>query len=48
MMGQQKDYQQKFFITGFDLDKRVPEDHILRKIDEQIDFEKALNFLYGT
>lgn len=42
MMGQQKDYQNKLFITGFNLDKRVPKDHILRKIEKQIDF----NFIY--
>lgn len=42
MMGQEKDYQQKFFITGFNLDKRVPKEHILRKIHEKIDF----NFIY--
>ena len=42
MMGQQKDYQQMFFITGFNLDKRVPKDHLLRKIHEKIDF----NFIY--
>jgi len=42
MMGQQKDFQNKFFITGFNLDKRVRRDHVLRKIHEQIDF----NFIY--
>ena len=42
MMGQQKDYQNKLFITGFNLDKRIPEDHILRKIDQLVDF----NFIY--
>jgi len=41
-MGQQKDYQNKLFITGFNLDKRVPKEHILRKIDKLIDF----NFIY--
>jgi transposase len=43
MMGHQSDYQQKLFITGFNLDKRIPKDHILRKISEKIDF----NFIYG-
>jgi hypothetical protein len=42
MMGQQEDYQNKIFITGFNLEKRVPKDHISRKIHEQIDF----NFIY--
>ena len=43
MMGHQPDCQQKFFITGFNLEKRIPEDHILRKISKKIDF----NFIYG-
>ena len=43
MMGRQNDYQHKLFITGFNLDKRIPEGHILRKISEKIDFD----FIYG-
>ena len=43
MMGQQDDYQQKLFITGFNLDKRIPKNHILRKISETIDFD----FIYS-
>ena len=39
MMGRQPDYQNKLFITGFDLDKRVRHDHPLRKIKEKIDFD---------
>ena len=39
MMGRQNDYQHKFFITGFNLDKRIRKDHILRKISEKIDFD---------
>jgi transposase len=42
MMGRESDFQHKLFITGFDLDKRVRKDHILRKIAEKIDF----NFIY--
>lgn len=42
MMGQQDGFQEKLFITGFSLDKRIPENHILRKISETIDF----NFIY--
>jgi transposase len=42
MMGKQADYQHKLFITGFNLDKRIRPDHLLRKISEQIDF----NFIY--
>jgi transposase len=51
MMGQQKDYQHKIFITGFNLDKRVPKDHVLRKIHEQIDFDfiyKEVKHTYGV
>jgi transposase len=39
MMGRQPHYQNKFFITGFNLDKRVRDDHPLRKIKEKIDFD---------
>jgi len=39
MMGRQGDYQNKFFITGFNLDKRIRDDHPLRKIREKIDFD---------
>jgi transposase len=51
MMGQQKDYQNKLFITGFNLDKRVPKDHILRKIDRLIDFNfisREVKHTYGS
>ena len=39
MMGQQDGFQEKLFITGFSLDKRIPEKQILRKISETIDFD---------
>lgn len=39
MMGRQPNYQNKLFITGFDLDKRIRDDHPLRKIQEKIDFD---------
>ena len=42
MMGHQGNYQNKFFITAFNLDKRIRKDHPLRKIREKIDF----NFIY--
>lgn len=51
MMGEQKDYQHKIFITGFNLEQRVPKDHILRKIQEQIDFDfiyKEVKHTYGV
>jgi len=42
MMGRQSDYQHKLFVKGFNLDKRIRKDHLLRKIAEKIDF----NFIY--
>ena len=39
MMGHQPIYQNKLFITGFNLDKRIRQDHPLRKILEKIDFD---------
>jgi len=50
MMGRQTDYQNKFFITGFNLDKRIRNDHPLRKILEKIDFDfiyKEVKDSYG-
>jgi len=43
MMGHQPDYQNKLFITGFNLDKRIRDDHPLRKIREKIDFDFIYN-----
>jgi transposase len=43
MMGRQPDYQNKLFITGFNLDKRIRDDHPLRKIREKIDFDFIYN-----
>jgi transposase len=48
MMGHQSDYQQKLFITGFNLDKRIPQDHILRKISAKIDFDFIYNEVKDT
>ena len=39
MMGRQPKVQHKLFLTGFNLEKRVRKDHILRKINETIDFD---------
>ena len=50
-MGHQNDYQHKLFITGFNLDKRIHNDHLLRKIREKIDFNfiyKEVEDTYGT
>jgi hypothetical protein len=38
MMGRQPDYQQKLFVTGFNLKNRIRNDHPLRKIQEKINF----------
>lgn len=43
MMGHQPDYQHKFFITGFNLEKRIRNDHPLRKIREKVDFDFIYN-----
>jgi len=43
MMGRESDYQHKLFVTGFNLEKRVRKDHLLRRILEKIDFD----FIYG-
>jgi len=51
MMGQQDGFQEKLFITGFNLDKRIPENHILRKISETIDFDfiyREVKHTYGA
>jgi len=42
MMGHQPIYQNKLFITGFDLDNRIGHDHLLRQILEKI----AFDFIY--
>jgi len=50
MMGHQPDFQHKLFITGFNLDKRIRKDHILRRISEKIDFHfiyKEVEHSYG-
>jgi len=49
-MGRKSDFQHKIFITGFNLDKRIRKDHILRKISEKIDFDfiyKEVEETYG-
>jgi len=42
-MGHQPNYQHKLFVTGFNLNNRIRNDHPLRKIQEKIDF----HFIYG-
>jgi transposase len=43
MMGQQESFQPKLFYHQINLEQRVPKDHLLRKIQEKIDFD----FIYG-
>lgn len=38
MMGGEKKSESRLFYYGFSLEKRVPEDHILRRISEVVDF----------
>jgi transposase len=39
MTGQEKRHQGKLFYTGFSLDQRIPANHPLRKIHQEIDFD---------
>jgi transposase len=43
MMGRQSVPQPKLFYTGFNLEKRIRKDHILRKIPKLIDFDFIYN-----
>lgn len=51
MMGRQPDPQPKLFYTRLNLEKRIRQDHILRKISRLIDFDfiyKQVEDTYGT
>ena len=39
MMGQEEGFQPKLFYHQINLEQRVPKDHLLRKIQEKIDFD---------
>ncbi len=39
MMGRQSTHQYKLFMSGFSLEKRVRQDHLLRQVAEAIDFD---------
>jgi len=39
MMGYEGDVQPKLFYHQINLDQRVPRDHLLRRIEEKIDFD---------
>src|SRR4030042_5838252 len=43
MMGHEEGFQPKLFYHQINLEQRVPKNHLLRKIQEKIDF----NFIYG-
>ena len=43
MMGYQNGFQSKLFYHQINLEKKVPKDHLLRKIQEKIDFD----FIYA-
>jgi len=50
MMGYQPSFQHKLFVMGFNLEKRIRKDHILRKVLEKIDFDfiyKEVQETYG-
>ena len=51
MMGRRKRIQKKLFYTKFSLDRRVPRDHVLRKVVKHIDFDfiyKEVQDKYGS
>jgi len=50
MMSYQPPFQRKLFYVGVNIDKRIRQNHILRKIKEQIDFDfiyKEVKDRYG-
>lgn len=50
MMGYQPSFQHKLFVMGFNLEKRIRNNHIVRKILEKIDFDfiyKEVKDTYG-
>ena len=50
-MGRKKTPQPKLFYERINLEKRIRKDHILRMIDQVIDFEfiyKQVDYLYGS
>jgi len=50
MLGNQKNLEPKFFYHGVSLERRVPQDHPLRKINQLVDFDfirSKIADLYG-
>ena len=48
MMGHQSDFQPKLFHYHVNLEEKIPQDHILRKIRNHIDFDFAYNEVSDT
>ena len=48
MMGRQPKVQKKMFYTKFNLDRRIRQDHILRKIDDHVNFDFIYNQVKDT
>ncbi len=48
MMGHQSDFQPKLFHYYVNLEEKIPQDHILRKIRNHIDFDFAYNEVIDT
>lgn len=48
MMGKQPPLQEKLFYSNINIDKRVRENHPLRKIDEMIDFDFVCDEVKGS
>jgi len=51
MMGRKSSYQSKLFYQRINLEKRIRKDHVLRMIDQNIDFDfvyKEVEHLYGS
>ena len=43
MIGYHSDYQPKLFYCNVNLEKRIPQNHILRKIKQKIDFDLTIS-----
>lgn len=43
MMGRQQDQQNKLFYTRLNIDQRIRKDHLLRQINQHIDFAFVYN-----
>ncbi len=48
MMGHQPEFQSKLFYHGFNLEQRVPQNHILRKVKKRTDFDFIYDEVKGS